>query len=36
MVTVTFPVVCFGAIYLDWSHTQEWKRQKQLKEEGKH
>ena len=36
-VTVAFPVVCFGAIYADYTHTQEWKRkqqQQQIKSEA--
>jgi len=28
--SIIFPVICFGSIYADWSHTREWKRQKQL------
>ncbi|XP_002071683.2 uncharacterized protein LOC6649155 [Drosophila willistoni] len=26
---VFFPTVAVGSIYADWSHTREWKRQKQ-------
>lgn len=29
---ITFPVVFFGLIYADWSHTQKWKKNLQLKE----
>ena len=25
--SVLFPVVCFGAIYADWSHTRKWKQE---------
>ena len=25
--SLIFPVVCFGSIYLDWSHTRRWKEQ---------
>merc|ERR1712156_215701 len=33
-VTVAFPVVCFGSIYLDYSHTREFKRQLKLIKDG--
>jgi len=28
--SIIFPVLCFGSIYADWSHTREWKRQQRL------
>jgi hypothetical protein len=31
--SIVFPVICFTPIYLDWSHTQKWKREQRLKTE---
>ena len=28
--TIIIPSICFGIIYLDWSHTQKLKREKEL------
>ena len=35
--SIFFPVMCFGSIYADWSHTRKWKleqaRIQQIKED---